>query len=177
MWGVFQMGFKKGHKINQKLSLSERFWSKVSKKEENECWEWNGTKHISGYGILRVNGKNEYSHRIGYQIMIGTISKNLFVLHSCDNPSCCNPKHLWLGTYKDNSDDMIRKRRRRSDKGELNPQHKLTEKQVVEIRSLYSTGKYTQRELGKKYNVTQGQISRIIRNMEWVDYNGRHYKM
>ena len=77
----------------------------------NGCWLWTGWVQGSGYGGLKVNGKNEQAHRMAYRLIKGPIKKGLCVLHRCDIPLCCNPKHLWLGTHQDNSDDKIAKDR------------------------------------------------------------------
>lgn len=96
--------------------LEERFWRFVDKKSDNECWNWLGQK-IRGYGRISVGKRGESSlgaHRFSWQMHSKKyIPKGMFVMHSCDNPSCVNPKHLSLGTPKDNSDDMILKGRKK----------------------------------------------------------------
>jgi len=89
------------------------------------------------------------------------------VLHKCDVPSCVNPDHLFLGTNRDNIDDMVRKRR--TTHGERNPGAKLRAHQVQEIRSEYATGKFSQRQLARKYGVWQGTIWQIIAGKHWRD--------
>lgn len=82
----------------------------------NNCWEWQGKINESGYGCFQENieGKRYYliAHRISYEEFIGDIPKNKCVCHSCDNPKCCNPEHLWIGTHKENIHDCINKGRR-----------------------------------------------------------------
>ena len=92
----------------------DRFWSKVNKKDLNKCWEWLGKARCGksmSYGQFWLNGKNCTPHRISYEIKYGSFDKNLHVLHKCDNPICINPKHLWLGTNKDNIKDKMQKGR------------------------------------------------------------------
>lgn len=89
----------------------ERFWSKVNKKTNSGCWEWTARKNDDGYGTIKINNKQCYSHRFSWQLFNGFILKGLFVLHKCDNPSCVNPDHLFLGTKKDNAKDRDNKGR------------------------------------------------------------------
>jgi len=93
-----------------------RFWSKVDVKGNlDECWEWESSKSKYGYGVFGINYKTYYSHRIAYTLYYGQISKDdsgyktMLVCHTCDNPSCCNPHHLFLGTGKNNMDDKTKK--------------------------------------------------------------------
>lgn len=108
------MRFVIGHHQRLRVRLVEdRFWEKVDRRGPDECWEWQGARNSKGYGELgRAKGKkNEYAHRLAYRIHYGSISEGMFVLHRCDNPPCCNPRHLFEGTPQDNTDDMIAKGR------------------------------------------------------------------
>jgi hypothetical protein len=91
------------------VDLNIRFWNKVNKTKK--CWEWLATKNNKGYGRIQVNGKSRLAHRISYGLKNGEIPRGLEVLHKCDNPLCVNPKHLFLGTHKDNLQDMAKKGR------------------------------------------------------------------
>ena len=76
----------------------------------NGCLEWTGA-HSHGYGVLTAGGKNIYTHRLAWQIVNGPIPKGMFICHTCDNPPCCDPEHLWLGTNADNTADKVAKGR------------------------------------------------------------------
>lgn len=142
----------------------EKFWKKVKKTDDpNECWIWTGYKH-RGYGYIRTSRSNLRCHRVVYEITFGEIPEGLIICHKCDNPACVNPNHLFLGTTKDNIDDKVKKGRQ--SKRESAP-HKLTEKQVKEIRERYIPGVITQTQLGKEFGVSQRAIHKIINRKTW----------
>lgn len=151
-------------------SYEDRFW-KYTKKEKSPilCWNWLGTKMSSGYGQINVNRKQTSAHRYSYFLHFGSIPRGLYVCHSCDNKLCVNPTHLWLGTPKQNQDDMYSKGRdvHLGLSGEENPKSKLTNKKVTKIRQLYKSGRYTHRELAQKYSVSHTNIGYILRNKLW----------
>lgn len=95
----------------------ERFWEKVIKTDC--CWMWLASKDPSGYGTILYLGKVHKAHRLSYQLKFGDFDSNLRVLHSCDNPSCVNPSHLFLGTQSDNMQDMVKKGRHGAGKSEV----------------------------------------------------------
>ncbi len=92
-------------------SGEERFWERVAIIPEHACWEWIAGKSGIGYGVIQVDKKLLLAHRFSYELHFGQIPKGLFVCHVCDNPSCVRPEHLFLGTPKDNMDDMRKKGR------------------------------------------------------------------
>lgn len=94
--------------------LRVRFWSKV--KKSDQCWEWQGANVPKGYGIIGKNGRNQYAHRVSWELHKGIIPKGLLVCHHCDNPKCVRPDHLFVGTHQDNLRDMSRKGRGRQQK-------------------------------------------------------------
>lgn len=166
----------------------EAFWSLIDRRDPDECWPWTGCSNNTGYGSFRVGGKVEGTHRISWFLADGLIPV-LFeglpsqICHSCDNPPCCNPAHLFFGNDKINSQDSVAKDRRAGSRvhskffpkleyrGEGNPNVRLTKEIVVRIRELYGRGVFTQEELGNMFGVKQVAISRIIRRVTW-DYIG-----
>jgi hypothetical protein len=135
-------------------STIERFWSKVDVKGENDCWEWKACRDGCGYGKLG----NDRSHRVAFQLTHGSIAPGKKICHSCDNPGCCNPKHLWEGTHKENMADMAKKRRSWGTR--------LQDAEVLQIRKSYTEGS-TLTELAQEYGVGFQHISRIVNRVCW----------
>lgn len=150
------------------------FWSHVLVRGEDECWPWLNYKNKDGYGRCRRKGTLYLAHRIAYSLTFGGIelaapkdlkNSDQFVLHSCDNPSCCNPKHLYLGTQKQNTQDCIAKNRRANIFGEANPAALFTEEEIKEIKLRYTTAPYpgiSQATLAENYGVSRMCINRIL---------------
>lgn len=118
---------KKGKKIDpetrKQIRLEKRislFWSSVDKKSDNDCWNWTrGRSSQLGYGSFKL-GNEQYTHRLAWELTNGKIPEGLCVCHHCDNPLCCNPNHLFLGTVKDNMQDRDMKGRGRFSKQRAN---------------------------------------------------------
>lgn len=158
--------FVLGHGYIRTKTPEERFWEKVDKSSgEDACWLWTGyCDNKKGYGRIRWRGRPHVASRVAWEIAHGIPDDDLFVLHSCDNPRCVNPAHLFLGTNQDNIDDRERKNRNRPPRGEKHWCSKLTDSQVLEIRSRYAAGETNQRQLGREYGVSGVQIGNIIHN-------------
>ncbi len=146
-----------------KMEILERFESKFNKTDK--CWNWQKYKDSDGYGTFYMDKKFISAHRASYILYKGPILKDLLVLHSCDNRACVNPDHLWLGTAKDNSDDMVSKNRQT--KGSNCHDSKLTEKQVLEIREKYTGKRGDLTNLGKEYGIGKGRVFKIIKRLTW----------
>lgn len=99
-------------------SFSERLWSKIRQGELDECWPWTAHKHPSGYGMIQAPDCSRplWAHREAYQLTYGLFADDMEVMHRCDNPACCNPTHLCLGTHHANMLDMASKGRRSVEK-------------------------------------------------------------
>ena len=156
------------YKSVPKIPLAKRFWAKVDKSTNKDCWDWGGAVGINGYGRISRGdgtGKDSFAHRVSWEIHCGPIPEGMYVLHKCDNPSCVNPAHLFLGTMADNAKDKVRKGR--STFGEKNINAKLTEKEVIEIRQLYATGEYTHEKLSEQFGVSRVMIGYIVKGRNW----------
>lgn len=156
--------------------LSERLSGKVDKSPglgpNGDCWEWRGYVHPTGYGQIGRGAAGEgviHTHRAAYMVAKGEIPDGLWVLHTCDNRLCCNPDHLWLGTPKQNTQDMIAKGRRRkasdTPRGEDVSLAKLTEEMV---RAMRAEPPMTFRALGEKYGVTAATANKVILRRTWT---------
>ena len=159
----------------------ESFWSNVKCGTKNSCWNW--TRGTNGrYGVAHykkgTTWKRIAAHRAAYEISrkrkipSGHGYHGICICHTCDNPLCCNPKHLFLGTQIENIEDMTKKGRRAtgnkcSNPGKQNGRAILDEKQVKEIRKLYSYG-ISQKNLGELFNVARTTIGYIVRKQTWT---------
>ena len=144
----------------------EKFWDRVDKSGgPNACWEWQGYKLPKGYGEVSFKGKLFRAHRLAYEFGIGPIPEGKLVLHKCDNPSCCNPKHLYLGTYLDNARDCIQRGRRREPdrRGSKNGRARFTEEQIPDIRN----DSRSRKVIADDYGVTLATISDIKASRTW----------
>lgn len=148
-----------------KRTLEERFWEKVDipeNKNEDVCWLWKGIiSRKDGYATFTVNGENAYAHRMAYLLTYGEIEDGKVVCHKCDVRNCCNPNHLWLGTPKDNSQDMARKGRARNDMYAENcPFTRYTEKDYDFVKQLITDG-VDDKEIAKISGMSVATIKRV----------------
>jgi len=132
------------------------------KVDENGCWICTSHYLNKGYPIHQVNGNKTYVSHTMFKLYKGDILDNMHICHTCDNPNCINPDHLFLGTNTDNYLDKINKNRHA--KGEK-CNNKLSEKDVSEIREKCKT--ISQRKVAKEYNISQQTISRLITGQTW----------
>lgn len=157
-------------------SAESRFWPRVAVGGPEECWLWNGSRTPDGYGQITVGSARDgtaarvHPHRLAWVLANGEIPDGLHVCHACDNPPCCNPQHLWIGTHADNMHDMISKGRKGTRTGrclgETNGRAKLTEREVEEIRARRPAE--TQRALAAEYGVSQSHIGAIEHGRRWA---------
>lgn len=155
---------------NPKKTVMERLFEKIVKSESG-CWLWTGAtsggdgRHEYKYGYINIDGKATRAHRVLYEKTNNISLGEKHLLHKCDNPKCVNPNHLFIGTYKDNSDDMIAKGRDRHPRGEDN-HSKLTESQVLEIRKRSKLG-HSAPMIAKDYPVCSATIINIVNRKKW----------
>jgi hypothetical protein len=159
-------------------TLEERFWSKVDKRGPDECWPWLANRTKQGYGRFNIDGHNPRASRVAWMLIHGTVPSDVFVCHSCDNPPCCNPRHLWVGTNLDNILDSVAKGRKKGKtglkvRGEANGQAKLTSDIVIEARRRYARRDVSIRELADESDVCISTMARAINNTTWTHANGR----
>jgi len=154
-------------------TFEQRFWEKVDRRTDGECWEWLASKN-DGYGHLRVDRQHmEKAHRISYRLNVGPIPPGMAVMHRCDNPACVNPRHLELGTLAENNHDRNAKGRQAKGarlsevkRGELHGAAVLTECDVLAIRARHDVGARN-RDLAAEYGVEQSTISAVVRRRSW----------
>jgi hypothetical protein len=136
----------------------ERLLSKVEE-AENGCWNYTGARLEQGYGMIKYNGSMVRAHRLSYELHKGSIPENRIVMHTCDNPSCINPEHLKIGTYQDNTQDMIAKGRRVRG-AQTNNKRFFTDDEVRRVRQKIADG-LTNVEIGDQFFVSDVTISKI----------------
>ncbi len=139
------------------------FWSNV--KKTKSCWIWTGCIDPTGYGKFGFNHKSVRVHRFVWQLVYGPIPKDKQINHHCDNRRCCNPKHLYVGTQKDNVRDQLR-RGRRNQRGELNNSVKLNENTVRLIKKHIVRG-VKQDIIAEKFNIARTTVSAISTGRSW----------
>ena len=151
-------------------------WSKVDKRGEDDCWEWQGFRNEQGYGRTWINDRGYYAHRVIYNLVYPNqinlqAPKNSdqkgFLLHHCDNPACCNPKHLFVGNFQDNANDKVRRGRCVDFSGDKGPRCKLTMYQARQARELRKQG-VSVRELANRFGISLPSMKSLL--------NGKSYK-
>lgn len=136
---------------------------------QDVCWPWPKSFNKGGYGTVRRDKKLSLTHRAAYRAFHGPIPDGMYVLHECDNPPCCNPHHLFLGTHKDNMDDMDRKGRRSPPRmiyGEEHHEARLDKNAVLDILARWQAGQ-SMRAIGRHYRVTHEAVRKVVRGETW----------
>lgn len=161
------------HRIKA-VSVEDRFLARLAPPNERGCIEWTGGG-VKGYGMLSAgHRRRKLTHILAWERAYGPVPAGLCVLHRCDNPPCCNPEHLFLGTRADNIADMKAKGRARGklQQGTRNSMAKLDDAAVAAIRTAYATGGETQDALAARYGVSRRLIGMVVRGRVWAHVPG-----
>lgn len=145
-------------------NLQERFEKHIYYSIDG-CWYWTSSISPEGYGRISVNGVNKRASRVSYELHKGDFDHSLMVCHTCDNRSCVNPDHLFLGSAKDNYDDMVRKDRWDRARGADHGKSRLTIPEVLAIREM--NGKFDLFKIAENFNVSHGCVYAVIKRITW----------
>ena len=169
--------------VRGKSTPIERVLARIEKDESTGCWNFQGAKNESGYGIVGLGRRgygNDRAHRVAYRHFVGETPAGMFVCHKCDNPACCNPDHLFLGSAKDNSQDMLKKGRgskpprNEHDRGSYRYNAKLDEEMVKELRKRAAggeTGYSIWKSLKETTGVSMSVVYRVLSGKTWRHVN------
>jgi hypothetical protein len=150
--------------------LQRRFWAKVNKIPD-ECWMWTSAVTGTGrcYGVFRINGLTYRANRVAWMLTRGPIPDGWGVLHTCDNPWCVNPDHLFIGTQKINMEDKKGKGRTHHLFGEDSGRHKLKEKEVLWARRVYIPRhpEFGARALARRFKVSHTAMEHALHGVNW----------
>lgn len=147
-----------------------RFIARIDRRGDDECWTWTAGMFSNSYGQFRLGAHKVRAHRAYYARVVGPIPDGLRVLHRCDNPPCCNPSHLFLGTDADNAADRSAKGRSSrngcSQPGERNPAAKIDSTAAATVRALRESGN-TMRSIAERVGISQSQVCNIVAGRSW----------
>ena len=148
----------------------DAFWQKVDRRGPDECWPWTGFLTEKGYGrICRGRKGNVRAHRLAYYLANGVDPGRKVVCHKCDNPKCCNPAHLWLGTQLENIADRVAKGRTRAARGEATNKTPLTACQVIDMRARFDPNvRGMIAAAAREFNISKTGAKDILRRKTWA---------
>lgn len=174
-WKRKKFGIKEGAKPGRPASTPEVLWSKVDKREPNECWPWKGTIHEDGYGRTWINDRGYYAHRVIFNLanpgqieLASPTNKKAkgFLMHLCDNRVCCNPAHLQVATIKENNDDCNQKGRRQLPRGEDHFRAVFTNEEAAKILEMRKQGR-TATQIANEFGKNRSSVKALLyRNRE-----------
>lgn len=164
MWNN-EYTYKKGYNG----TLEERMANKTSKSGIDGCWLWTAACDTAGYATIRVDKKLRRASHVAFEMHNNVrVTEGMVIMHSCDNPACVNPHHLSIGTKALNNLDKKDKGRCNPRRGDNHPMHKLTTKDIDEIRSIFNQGNHTFTSIASIYNVNRSTIARIVYRKNWI---------
>lgn len=151
--------------------VAARFWAKVKVGRPGDCWLWTAGTTSQGYGVFHPRkGETVGAHRVSLSVKLGRpLGPNMYACHTCDNPACVNPAHLYEGTHQQNVDDSVRRGRHK--RGAMGRDVKLSDESVLAIRKRAASGERN-RVLAAEYGVTESLISMIARGSRWAHLGG-----
>ena len=144
-----------------------RFWGNVAIRSKGECWPWTGYLDGKGYGIFKIGRRMLIASRTAYAIANDSVPQSLCVMHKCDNPPCCNPLHLELGTHQQNIQDCVARGRANRRSGSHNSMSTLSQDQADYARFLHETFGMTSVMLGFMFGLSQSSMSRVLRGKSY----------
>lgn len=157
--------------------LAERFWAKVQKADGDACWLWTGARSGDGYGSINIggaDGKALGAHRVAWELTHGPVPEGREVRHRCDNPGCCRPDHLELGSHRDNVQDMLDRNRHMTltkpdtvRRGEQHHAARLLPAQVLAIRERAARGDTSQAQLAREFGISPAAVSDVVKRRRW----------
>ncbi len=156
-----------------------RFWSKVDRRSDEECWPWMASvrRKDEGYGAFSIGGRHHPAHRVALELSGVIVPAGMVVCHRCDNPRCCNPSHLFVGTPQDNDADRVAKGRQA--RGSTNGNAKYTDRFVWGVRMLNTRLGLSIARIARMFGVNASGLYDVInRGWKHVDHEAmfRDYK-
>jgi HNH endonuclease len=164
-------------RVYHRESIADRFWRYVSPEPNSGCWLWTTQHDKDGYGRLGRSpwegGRETIAHRLAWTLLVGPVPGGLWVLHHCDNPTCVNPEHLFLGSPLDNVADMVSKGRKAITRfsGEAHPRAKVSAAEVSDIRRRRRAGEGV-RALAREYGLHHTSVLSMLRGKTWPVVEG-----
>lgn len=146
-------------------NVKEKIQRSIVIDQTSGCWLWQKAKEAFGYGVIRADNKRYLAHRLSYKVYNGKLDDKLLVLHKCDVPACINPDHLYMGTYKNNMEDCVRRGRFAS--RDRKPNAKLKSTDIQTIKNLYFAEKLTHKEIAHVYKVSIRLIGDVVNEKRW----------
>lgn len=168
-----------------KVTAAERFWRRVAVAGPDDCWPWIPDRGKGNYGGFWLNGTNRKAHRVSWEFTHGELPVGVDVLHKCDNPPCCNPAHLFIGTDADNVADKCSKNRQakgdrngsythpeKRPRGERHGRVNVDHSQAQAIRERWETGEASKSQIARENGISRPQVLKIIERRHWTDRGG-----